>query len=91
MQLPTLVFNIETKNIQDSKSFDRSIIQEMFKYSHADQEITLTFGYLDDPYADHSNVKQDNFKMKITCKTEELEETTEKLKKSFQKLGDIYG
>lgn len=82
---------VETENLDELKNFDWNMVKEMFQENDAEQEITLAFAYVNKSEIDKSKVRVDNFKMKLTGKTADLDKLTAKLKKSFNKLGEIDG
>jgi hypothetical protein len=82
---------VETENLDDLKNFDWKSIKEIFQENDENQEITLTFAYVNTSKIDKSKVRVDNFEMKLTGKTANLEKLTSRLKKSFEKLDEIDG
>ena len=82
---------METDNLDELKNFDWEMVKEMFQGNDVNQEITLAFAYVNTSEIDKSKVRVDNFEMKLTGKTADLEKLTSRLKKSFKKLGEIDG
>ncbi|SHF06004.1 hypothetical protein SAMN05444278_1383 [Psychroflexus salarius] len=82
---------VETENLDELKNFDWNMVKEMFKENDAEQEITLAFAYVNKSEIDKSKVRVDNFEMKLTGKTADLDKLTARLKKSFDKLDEIDG
>ena len=80
---------VETENFDELKNFDWRMVKEMFKENDAEQEITLAFAYVNKSEIDKSKVRVDNFEIKLTGKTSELDKLTARLKKSFEKLDEI--
>lgn len=67
------------------------MVKEMSQENDVEQEITLVFANVNKSESDKSKVRVDNFEMKLTGKTADLDKLTERLKKSFNKLGEIDG
>jgi len=63
----------------------------MFQENDKNQEIILAFAYVNKLEIDKSKVRVDNFEMKLTGKTADLDKLTVILKKSFEKLDEIDG
>ena len=82
---------VETENLDELKNIDWNMVKEMFEENDSEQEITLAFAYVNKSEVDKSKVRVDNFEMKLTGKTADLDKLTEKLKKSFNKLDEING
>jgi hypothetical protein len=82
---------VETENLDELKNFDWDMVKEMFKENDAEQEITLTFAYVNKSEVDKSKVRVDNFEMKWAGKTSDLDKLTATMKKSFEKLEEIDG
>ena len=82
---------VETENLDELKNFDWSILKEIFQENDAEQEITLAFAYVNKSEVDKSKVRVDNFEMKWTGKTSDLDKLTKTMKKSFDKLEEIDG
>ena len=82
---------VETENLDELKNFDWNMVKEMFQENDAEQEITLAFAYVNKSEIDKSKVRVDNFEMKLTGKTADLDKLTARLKKSFDKLDEING
>jgi hypothetical protein len=82
---------VETENLDELKNFDWNMVKEMFQENDAEQEITLSFAYVNKSDIDKSKVRVDNFEMKLTGKTADLEKLTARLKKLFDKLDEIDG
>lgn len=80
---------VEMENLEELKNFDWNIVKEMFQENDAEQEITLAFAYVNKSEIDKSKVRVDNFEMKLTGKTADLDKLTARLKKSFDKLDEI--
>ena len=84
-------FLIETNNIEELKSFDWSMVAEMFQENDENQEITLGFSYVNKSEIDKTKVRVDNFEFKVTGKTSNLKNLTLKLRRTFEKLSELYG
>lgn len=82
---------VETENLDKLKNFDWNMVKEMFQNNDAEQEITLAFAYVNKSKLEKSKVRVDNFEMKLTGKTADLDKLTARLKKSFDKLDEIDG
>ena len=82
---------VETENLDELKNFDWNTVKEMFQENDAEQEITLVFAYVNKSDIDKSKVRVDNFEVKLTGKTADLDKLTSRLKKSFDKLDEING
>ena len=82
---------VETDNLNELKNFDWKMVKEMFLGNDAEQEITLTFEFVNKSKIDKSKVRVDNFKVKLTGKTGDLDKMTAQLNKSFGKLHEIDG
>lgn len=82
---------VETENFNELKNFDWDMVKEMFKENDSEQKITLAFAYVNKSEIDKSKVRVDNFEMKLTGKTADLDKMTARLKKSFDKLDEIDG
>lgn len=82
---------VETENLDELKNFDWEMVKEMFQENDAEQEITLAFAFVNKSEIDESKVRVDNFEMKLTGKTADLDKLTARLKKSFDKLDEIDG
>ena len=82
---------VEAENLDELKNFDWNMVKEMFQENDAEQEITLAFAYVNKSEIDKSKVRVDNFEMKLTGKTADLDKLTSRLKKSFDKLDEING
>ena len=82
---------VETENLDELKNFDWNMVKDMFQENDAEQEITLAFAYVNKSEIDKSKVRVDNFEMKLTGKTADLDKLTARLKKSFDKLDEIDG
>lgn len=80
---------VETENLNELKNFNWNMVKEMFQKNDAEQEITLVFAYVNKSEIEKSKVRVDNFEMKLTGKTVDLDKLTERLKKSFDKLHEI--
>ncbi|EGV42837.2 hypothetical protein BZARG_3035 [Bizionia argentinensis JUB59] len=81
--------NVEATNLDDLKNFDWEMVKEMFQENDKNQEITLAFAYVNKSEVDKSKIRVDNFEMKVTGKTADLDKLTTRLKKSFSKLDGI--
>jgi hypothetical protein len=84
-------FLVETDNIEELKSFDWSMVAEMFQENDENQEITLGFSYVNESEIDKTKVRIDNFKFKVTGKTSNLKNLTLKLRRTFKKLSELDG
>jgi Tfp pilus assembly protein PilE len=84
-------FLVETDNIEELKSFDWSMVAEMFQENDENQEITLGFSYVNESEIDKTKVRVDNFKFKVTGKTSNLKNLTLKLRRTFKKLFELDG
>ena len=84
-------FLIETNNIEELKSFDWSMVAEMFQENDENQEITLGFSYVNKSEIDKTKVRVDNFEFKVTGKTSNLKNLTLKLRRTFEKLSELDG
>ena len=84
-------FLIETNNIEELKSFDWSMVAEMFQENDENQEITLGFSYVNKSEIDKTKVRVDNFEFKVTGKTSNLKNLTLKLRRAFEKLSELDG
>ncbi|WP_238300022.1 hypothetical protein [Polaribacter irgensii] len=84
-------FLIETNNIEELKSFDWSMVAEMFQENDENQEITLGFSYVNKSEIDKTKVRVDNFEFKVTGKTSNLKNLTSKLRRTFEKLSELDG
>lgn len=82
---------VETENFDELKNFNWNMVKEMFEENDSEQEITLAFAYVNKSEIDKSKIRVDNFEMKLTGKTSDLDKLTAKLKKSFNKLDEING
>lgn len=82
---------VETENLEELRNFDWNMVKEMFQENDAEQEITLAFAYVNKSDIDKSKVRVDNFEMKLTGKTADLEKLIARLKKLFDKLDEIDG
>ncbi|WP_452220350.1 hypothetical protein [Lacinutrix salivirga] len=82
---------VKTENFEELKNFDWNMVEEMFAENDAEQEITLAFAYVNNSEIDKSKVRVNNFEMKLTGKTSDLDKLTTRLKKSFDKLNEIDG
>ena len=82
---------METENLDELKNFDWNMVKEMFEENDSEQEITLAFAYVNKSETDKTKVRVDNFEMKLTGKKADLDKMTSRLKKSFEKLGEIDG
>jgi hypothetical protein len=93
VELKTAVteLKVETENLDELKNFDWDMVKEMFQENDAEQEITLAFSYVNKSEIDKTKVRVDNFEMKLTGKTADLDKLTARLKKSFDKLTEIEG
>jgi hypothetical protein len=84
-------FKVETENLDELKNFDWDMVKEMFQENDAEQEITLAFAYVNKSITDKSKIRVDNFEMKLTGKTADLDKLMARLKKAFDKLDEIDG
>tara|TARA_B110000090_G_scaffold126837_1_gene140232 strand:+ start:316 stop:690 length:375 start_codon:yes stop_codon:yes gene_type:complete len=84
-------FLVETDNIEELKSFDWSMVAEMFQENDEHQEITLVFSYVNKSEIDKTKVRVDNFEFKVTGKTANLKNLTSKLRRTFEKLSELDG
>jgi hypothetical protein len=84
-------FLIETNNIEELKSFDWSMVAEMFQKNDENQEITLGFSYVNKSKIDKTKVRVDNFEFKVTGKTSNLKNLTSRLRRTFEKLSELDG
>jgi hypothetical protein len=93
VELKTAVteLKVEMENLDELKNFDWDMVKEMFQENDAEQEITLAFSYVNKSEIDKTKVRVDNFEMKLTGKTADLDKLTARLKKSFDKLTEIEG
>jgi len=82
---------VETENLDELKNFDWNMVKEMFQENDAEQEITLAFAYINKSEIDKSKVRVDNFEMKLTGKTADIDKLTARLKNSFEKLDEMNG
>ncbi len=82
---------VETENLDELKNFDWEMVKGMFQENDKNQEIILAFAYVNKLEIDKSKVRVDNFEMKLTGKTADLDKLTVILKKSFEKLDEIDG
>ena len=82
---------VETENLDELKNFDWNMVKEMFQENDAEQVITLEFAYVNKSDIDKSKARVNNFEMKLTGKTADLDKLTSRLKKSFDKLDEIDG
>lgn len=82
---------VETGNLDELKNFDWNIVKDMFKENDSEQKITLAFAYVNKSEIGKPKARFDNFEMKLTGKTADLDKLTARLKKSFDKLDDIVG
>lgn len=78
---------VETENLDELKNFDWNIVKE----NDSEQKITLAFAYVNKSEIGKPKARFDNFEMKLTGKTADLDKLTARLKKSFDKLDDIVG
>ena len=82
---------VEAENLDELKNFDWNMIKEMFQDNDPKQEITLAFAYVNKSEIDKSKVRVNDFKIKFTGKTTDLDKLTARLKKLFNKLDENYG
>ncbi len=78
----TTNFELKTSSIEKLTTFNWNTLKEMFKENEDDQEITIAFVY-------ENTTKIDNFEMKLSGKTSDLDKMTNRFKKSFQKLEEF--
>lgn len=83
--------NVKTENLEELKNFDWNMVKEMFQENDAEQEITLAFSYVNKSEIDKSIIRVDNFEMKFTGKTADLDKLTASLKMTFDRLVEIDG
>jgi hypothetical protein len=91
LRTAVIELKVETENLDELKNFDWNTVKEMFQENDAEQEITLVFAYVNKSDIDKSKVRVDNFEVKLTGKTADLDKLTSRLKKSFDKLDEING
>ena len=84
-------FKVGTENLNDLKNFDWEKVNKIFQDNDENQEITLAFAYVNKSEIDKSKVRVDNFEMRLTGKTSDLDKLITRLKKSFEKLSEIDG
>lgn len=84
-------FKVKTENLDELKNLDWNMVKEMFQENDAEQEITLAFAYVNKSKIDKSKIRVDNFEMKLTGKTADIEKLTTRLKKSIDKMVEIKG
>jgi len=82
---------VETENLDELKNFDWKMVKELFEKNDSEQEITLAFAYVNKSEIDKAKAQIDNFEMKLTGKTADLDKMTVRLKKLFEKLDEING
>ena len=82
---------VKTENLDELKNFDWNMIKEMFQENDSEQEITLAFTYINKSEIDKSIIRVDNFEMRLTGKTADLDKFTARLKIFFEKLDEIDG
>ena len=84
-------FKIETENLDELKTFDWEELERMFEENDSEQNITLAFVYMNKSETDKTKVRVDNFEMKLTGKTSDLDKLMQRFKNSFEKLYEIDG
>ncbi len=75
-------FKMKTENLDELKNIDWIMVKEMFNKNDAEQEITLAFEY-------KSKNRVQNFEMKLTGKTADLEKLIARLKKMLKTMVEI--
>ncbi len=83
-------FKIKAENIDELKNFDWEIVDQIFKENDGDQKILLAFTFENTSAIDKSKVKLENFEVKATGLTSDLNKLTEQLKRSVEKLTAFY-
>ena len=93
VEIKTAITELKVKieSLGELKNFDWKIIKEVFQENDKNQEITLAFVYENKSKIEKSKIRVDNFKMKLTGKTADLDKLTSRLKKTFEKLDKIDG
>jgi hypothetical protein len=81
-------FKFESENLSELKNFDWNMLRELFEENDSEEEITLTIAYVNKSAIDKSKLRVDNFELKLTGKTADLDKLTSKLKNSIEKMGD---
>ena len=91
IEIAVTELKVKTENLDELINFDWDMLREMFKENDTEQEITVAFAYVNKSEVDTSKVRVDNFEMKWTGKTSDLDKLAETMKKSFDKLEEIDG
>lgn len=79
-------FEFKTENAELLKEFDWDNLKETFKDNAPEKEITISFVYNNQSKVNKSEAVIDNFSLKLSCKTGDLDKVIKKFKKSFKKL-----
>ena len=77
---------VEAKSLEELTNFNWNVVKEMFRENDAEQEITLVFAYLNPEEINSSEVQLNNFEMKLTGKTADLDKLTARLQNTFEKM-----
>ncbi len=80
---------VEAENLDELKNFDWNVVKEVFLENDTEQEITLVFAYVNKSEIDKSKVRVDNFEIKLTGKTADLDKLISRLKNLFEKMFEI--
>lgn len=80
---------IETENLEELNNFDWKIVKEMFQENDENQEISLVFAYVNKSDSNKSKVRVDNFEMKFTGKSADLDRLANGLRNSIEKLVEL--
>ena len=84
-------FSVNTDNLDDLKNLDWTMIKDLFQENDAEQEVVIAFAYMNKSEIDDLKVRVDNFEMKWTGKTSELDKLEADLKKSVDVLEEFGG
>jgi hypothetical protein len=84
-------FKLETGSIDYLKDFDWISVKEFFEANEDNQEISLEFSFINDTAMDTSKIRVDNFKVKVTGKTSDLDNLIDRLKRTFEKVAQLDG
>ncbi|RBP30888.1 hypothetical protein DFR65_104146 [Oceanihabitans sediminis] len=82
-------FEIKSNNLEELIHYDWNKVRKMFQGNDLDQNISLSFIYVNEEERDASEVRVDNFELKLKGKTSELEKIINNLKSTFDEFSKI--
>lgn len=82
-------FKITMNDLNELNEFDWKMVDKVFKTNNKSDNITLALAYMNESEPDESSEKMHNFEIKVTGKTEDLDDLKSQVKASFLKMSEF--